>query len=41
MQQISGEQVEENTFNYLNAWVSERLKCDEDNPVLMLTRSPL
>ena len=22
VQQISGEQVEENTFNYLNSWVS-------------------
>ena len=40
VQQISGEQVEENTFNYLNSWVSDIHEDDEDDPVLMLTRSP-
>ena len=33
VQQISGEQVEENTFNYLNSWVSGlmMMMMDEDN----------
>ena len=35
VQQISGEQVEENTFNYLNSWVSGngmRGRGGRDNP---------
>ena len=31
VQQISGEQVEENTFNYLNSWVSGLMMMDEEN----------
>ena len=37
--QISGEQVEENTFNYLNSWVSDQR--ENVTRILILTRSRL
>ena len=39
--QISGEQVEENTFNYLNSWVSDLRENVTRILILILTRSRL